>query len=337
MTQSDLARESDISQPKISKLENGVVPPTPEEITGIARALRYRESLFFRQDGAATIPVTFFRKKASLPALAAKAIIANTTICVRNVAALVRSVNGPTANVPRVDRVDGRPTPSRIARELRVAWRLPRGPIVDLTQTLEDAGVIVVPTDFGVDGIYGLSIHEHRTGLPPIMFVSAQSSADRVRFTMAHELGHMIMHHHIAIPPEQSEDEADEFASEFLMPAEDIRSQLSGLNLERLAQLKAHWRVSMQSLVVRAHALEKISPSQYRRWFQTFNRLGYKLQEPVAIRREEPQSIHDLVRVHLEDLKYSEEQVAEMLDLYVEEFREKYQPRRGGLRLIRST
>ena len=66
----------------------------------------------------------------------------------------------------------------------------------------------------------------------------------------------MVMHQ--MIPHPKMEDEADEFASEFLMPAADIASSLSRMDLRRAAQLKPYWKVSMGALIKRAHSLGKI-------------------------------------------------------------------------------
>ena len=334
MTQKALAESSGLAQGTISKIENGQLDPTPEAIGAMARALRFPRTLFEYDTFASAHSVAFYRKKASVGATDFRQLTATLTLLREQLVRLVRSVeNLPSVNVPEMA-----PGPQRsaadLAREIRVAWRVPRGPIEDLTALLESEGVLVVPTDFGADGIEGISIRDARRGLPPVMFVNVNAPFDRVRFTMAHELGHMIMHHHQQLPPEGYEDEADEFASEFLMPATDIRPHLSNITIDRLAQLKAHWRVSMQSILVRARSLERISAHQSKRLWMQLSALGYRTREPVTIAREEPSLVPDIVHFHLEELGYTHAELAAALNLIESEFRERYLGQRPGLRLV---
>ncbi|MFX5225882.1 ImmA/IrrE family metallo-endopeptidase, partial [Acinetobacter baumannii] len=84
-------------------------------------------------------------------------------------------------------------------------------------------------------------------GLNPCIFIDKNMPSDRQRFTLAHELGHAIMH---KLPSENMEDEANRFASALLMPSKDIRPYLTGkITLEKLATLKLVWKVSMNALL----------------------------------------------------------------------------------------
>jgi Zn-dependent peptidase ImmA (M78 family) len=83
---------------------------------------------------------------------------------------------------------------------------------------------------------------------------NVEQPADRMRFTLAHELGHLVMHHDQ--PTQSMEQEANEFASAFLMPARDIRPHFARrVDLRLFAELKPVWRVSMASLLMRARSL----------------------------------------------------------------------------------
>ena len=141
---------------------------------------------------------------------------------------------------------------------------------------------------------------------------------------MVHELGHIILQHHLINPPPDFEDEAHKFASEFLLPARDIRPYLSALSIQRLAQLKSRWKVSMAALIMRAAALNRISDRQKRSWFTRMSTLGYRKNEPIEIPREEPHTIRDIIDVHLKDLGYTEQQLSSTLHLVPEEFRQQY-------------
>ena len=98
---------------------------------------------------------------------------------------------------------------------------MPNGPVLSMTSSVEDAGGIVVLIDFGTPLVDGVS--RWVPGLPPLFFLNQAAPGDRGRMTLAHELGHMVMHH---VARAEMEVQAFEFAQEFLMPAKDIRHQL---------------------------------------------------------------------------------------------------------------
>jgi Zn-dependent peptidase ImmA (M78 family) len=95
-----------------------------------------------------------------------------------------------------------------------------------------------------------------------------------MRFTLAHELGHLVMHR---FPTENMETEANEFASTLLMPSADMRSAFLGrrVTLELLAALKPEWKVAMQALLMRATSLKCVSPNQARYLWQQISARGF--------------------------------------------------------------
>ena len=117
----------------------------------------------------------------------------------------------------------------------------------DLTASSEEAGIIVVPCDFGAADVDGVSLWV--AGIPPCIFLNKHRPADRMRFSLAHEIGHLAMHR---LPSSEMEDEANLFAAD-LMPREEIATQFGRVKLTRLAEMKRHWRVAMQALLVTAH------------------------------------------------------------------------------------
>jgi Zn-dependent peptidase ImmA (M78 family) len=140
--------------------------------------------------------------------------------------------------------------------------------------------------------------------------VNSAIPADRLRFTLAHELGHIFMHR---VLTDDMEKEADRFAAEFLMPERDIRSDLTNLSLPRLATLKQYWRVSMAALLYRAAEIGTISPrtKQYL-WFQ-MGKNHFRTHEPVVIPREDPTLLRQLFDVHVQQLGYTVGQFGKML------------------------
>ena len=80
------------------------------------------------------------------------------------------------------------------------------------------------------------------------------------------------------------ETEADKFAAELLLPEQAMRQALSEhLSLNNAAKLKVRWRVSMQTLIRRAHDLGIITERHYRYLFEQIGWKGWRKKEPVEI------------------------------------------------------
>ncbi len=324
LTQAELAAVLGVSQGMVSKYENGQSVPPEEHLERAATAIGCRATLFRRWPRHFELPVTFHRKKFRLGATALARIHANVVLKRIQMEVLLRSANVMENRIPSVSLKEGGTTPERVARELRIRWQMPRGPIENLTLLLEAVGAVVIPTDFGTDLISGLSAYEPSDGLPPLIFINSESPGDRMRYTLAHELGHIVLHHHLDLPPEECEQQADLFAAEFLMPTADIRGLLSRLDLEGAANLKRAWKVSMLSLIKRAHDLEQISENRYRSLCIEMSRRGWRMREPIDIPPEEPTLHWELVTAHLDDLGYSTEELSNALDTSVDRLRKEY-------------
>src|SRR5690606_12170407 len=82
-------------------------------------------------------------------------------------------------------------TPNEAATMLRAAWRMPIGPVRNLLRWVESAGVIVVEEDFGTHRIDGMS---QWAGDHAVIILNTVLPTDRKRLTIAHELGHLVLH-----------------------------------------------------------------------------------------------------------------------------------------------
>lgn len=112
-------------------------------------------------------------------------------------------------------------------------------------------------------------------------------AGDRDRFTLAHELGHVILH--LRRRTTDPEREANLFAGELLFPSDRARETLGmGLTLSDYARVKAVWGVSMQSLIMRARQLGLISDDRSTSLWKQINARGWRRQEPVTVQPERP-------------------------------------------------
>jgi Zn-dependent peptidase ImmA (M78 family) len=160
--------------------------------------------------------------------------------------------------------------------------------------------------------------------MPPLFFVNRSAPPDRYRYTLAHEIGHIVMH---AMPSVAMEKEADQFAAEFLMPRREIRTHFARpFTLQKAAELKPHWKVAMSALIRRAHDLDMISDRYYRGLMTQMSRHGYRLHEPVALDPEEPSIVQAVIDVHTNAHGYSIQELANLALLSVDDFNRYYPP-----------
>lgn len=134
----------------------------------------------------------------------------------------------------------------------------------------------------------------------PVIVTVREPSGDRLRFSIAHELAHLVMHSPISGTVQELEREADRFAAEFLLPAEGIRRDVGPpVTLAGLVALKPKWRSSIASLIRRVRDLGIVSEAQYRYLMKQLTARGWRKEEPeaLAILPEKPRAIRRMAEV----------------------------------------
>lgn len=321
-TQSDLAMRLSVAQSFVSKIESGLLDVSESLLETISEVLDYPASFFCQTDavygyGSACI---YHRKRQSVPAYILRKLIAEMNVLRIQVTRLLRGTEVEHENkFHRMDIVEFDGNAEHVARLIRRSWGIPPGPIDDLTSAIEMAGGIVIKCSFGTNKIDAMS--QWLPGLPPLFFMNAEVPGDRLRFSLAHEVAHVIMHQ---VPTNNMEVEADRFAAEFLMPEADIRPFLRPLSLPRLATLKAYWKVSMAALLKRASDLRVITPRQKSYLWTQMGKQGYRLKEPVDILAEEPTVLEDIIDVHRRELGYTITELSRLVESHEQEFRARY-------------
>jgi Zn-dependent peptidase ImmA (M78 family)/DNA-binding XRE family transcriptional regulator len=334
-TQGQLAKSAGVTQALISKIENGLTfDPTPDTVSAIADALKFPVNLLYSDERPHGLPPFHFRKRARLGKRALDKIEADINLRRIHLSRLFQSYERHIErDVPVIDLDRMQWTPQQAAQHLRGYWMLPRGPIENLTKAIEDAGAVIIKVDFDTTLLDALSFR--LPGLPPLIFINTTIPGDRYRFTLAHELAHLVIHNHPETD-EMMETQADEFAAEFLMPAKEIRPYLAHPSLGKLARVKPYWKVSIKSLIVQCDRLKLITPSQYTGLNVNYSKAGYgRRGEPFPIPQEETAALADAIRFHLRELGYSVEELASLLMLNPDEFSELYADKRPYLRVIK--
>ncbi len=321
LTQADVAEAMGVSQPLINQWEALTAPglptkrPNDEQVVKLAEFLRFHPALFYvTRPTRITNPSEFLHralKRAKPRDL--KAAHARCSIIDLQVDRLLALCPPPDDRIPDIDPDNHAGDVEKIAAMTRARMGVPPGPVDNLVDTIEACGGIVIDRDLEIDDVDALC--RWVPGLPKLFFLNGSRPGDRMRLTLAHELGHTVMHFNRDVEQSLAETQAQRFAAAFLLPANEIRPDLGmKVDIPKLMALKRKWRVSMQAIAYRAHQIGSITDTRYRSLFQQMSREGWRKSEPasVAVRPESPRAFKRLLGAHLAE-GYTHPQLAEML------------------------
>jgi len=324
LSQLELAEKLNLSASHMSRIEQDFIEVGQNHLKDISSVLNYPED-FFYQEGETLPPALALRKRNKVAQKVLLPVEAQVNIYRLNTEKLLAAISHPDINLPILD-IEKLGSSAEAARKLRKLWKIEKGVIPNLTQVLEDNGLFVVNFDFNTDRVDGMSILAN--GKFPIIFSNKRSLGDRQRFTLAYELGHLVMH--LQTNPSFTRDishEANEFAAEFLMPEKDIKGDFKdGVNLNVLADLKRKWKLSMQALLYRANDIGIITDNQKRYLINQFNSMNIRRREPAEldIPRENPMKLRDMITNYKNKQKLNVKQLALFFNSNEDEFLSKY-------------
>lgn len=282
MSKADLHRKVGVSAAAIGQYERGEVRPRAETVAALATALGVPPGFFAlgRPRVQVDIAEASFRRLSSTTVTQQQQATAYVEQAWELSCYLEESVEFPDLDLPTWAQVDSSdvPDPVTAARAMRQYWMLGTVPINHLVYELEQHGILTVffsmKEDLALDEKSRIDAFS-TTALPrPMIVLTPDKSNDvmRHRFSAAHELGHIVLHHGRQGTDSQLERQADMFAAEFLTPRDAIRDQLPRrINFNRYDELGQLWGVSINSLIFRSRELDLISESTARRAYITLN------------------------------------------------------------------
>lgn len=316
LSQKGLAQQISITPALMSKMESGIRDTTDENLGKIAQILDYPLDFFYNGESIYGLGISeiYHRRRQDISNKTLDQIHAKVNIVTMSLNKMLRGVEIGEKEFRTLDIDEYNGNASEVAQSMRAMWNVPPGPIRNLTNIIEHARGMVIPFDFGTNRIDALSYW--RSSSVPLFFVNINIPGDRLRFSLAHELGHAIMHQNYPLP--DIERQANTFAAEFLMPEKEIRSQLVDVTLEKLAILKPHWKVSMAALLKRAADLNTITERHARTLWMQLGKLGIRYREPVEldILPEIPSLQQEIVSVYSNEMEYSLSELSKMLTLH---------------------
>ena len=285
-----------VSRNAVYKWERGEDAPRQSILIKLARLFRVDMDFFFREVHV-EMCASAYRRKASLAKKVQDCVEARIASELEKqifVDSLFAERKSPKFSVGSY-RIESLPDVENAADQLRTSWGLGFDPIGSVVSAVEEHGVKVVMID-GVEGFDGFSCVANES--IPVIAIPMGVSGDRQRFTLASELGHMVLD---TAPEVDEEKAAHRFAGAFLAPQKAVVNELgprrSRLDIDELAILKRSYGISMQAWARRAFDLGIIQRAAYESLFRTFSARGWRREEPgPAVPEERPARTQLLVR-----------------------------------------
>lgn len=300
----ELADETGISKQSLSLYVNdGNVPPF-DNVIKIARALEFPTDFFMSEDlCTASTGNTYFRSQASATKKSRNAQKIKLEYVSKMYEVILNYMNVPELNIPdtsainipediaNVDSDQAINEIEKLAKLVREHWELGNGPIDNLQYALQSNGIIVTgfrDVDTDIDA-FSQQITIDGNVVYIIALAIGSKPIERLRFDMAHELGHILMHTWGEDNEEISKDEfnarekqANMFASALLLPKETFSKSVAAYptNIDYYLALKKKWKVSMQAMMYRARQLDIISTNQFQYMMRTMSKNGNRTHEP---------------------------------------------------------
>ena len=300
----ELADETGISKQSLSLYANdGNVPPF-DNVIKIARVLDFPTDFFMSEDlCTASTGNTYFRSQASATKKSRNAQKIKLEYVSKMYEVILNYMNVPELNIPdtsainipndiaNVDSEQAINEIEKLAKMVREHWDLGNGPIDNLQYALQSNGIIVTgfrDVDTDIDA-FSQQITIDGKVVYIIALAIGSKPIERLRFDMAHELGHILMHMWGEDNEDISKDEfnarekqANMFASALLLPKETFSKSVSAYptNIDYYLALKKKWKVSMQAMMYRARQLDIISTNQFQYMMRTMSKNGNRTHEP---------------------------------------------------------
>jgi Zn-dependent peptidase ImmA (M78 family)/transcriptional regulator with XRE-family HTH domain len=300
-TQVELGDRVGVSRQYINQLEAGGTP-TEDMLAALAAALNV-EPGFFRRPIEAELDTDDcnFRSIMSRRARDVEQVLAHGSLLADLVAFVEAELDKAEMDFPAVDfphiKVTDEESIERAAERVRMHWNLTADQPIDNTiRVAEHAGAVVVKFPGVAHEIDALSVSGNR---PLIVRASEKEQQSRLRFDIAHEIGHLVMHQKKSRPNDHdtAESQANRFASAFLLPRKPfMRAWPRGRRLDwhGIFQLKREWKVSAAAILHRASDLGLIDAAQHRSGYIYLSKQGFRRVEPCEPTTEEtPEVLRD--------------------------------------------
>jgi Zn-dependent peptidase ImmA (M78 family)/transcriptional regulator with XRE-family HTH domain len=269
LTMEALANAIGVSKQMISKYEAAKSMPDSSVLLALAKALHQKPDFFFRPHRI-EIGKVEFRKKSRMPQAQSKAIAERVRAMLENYLAVeeMLGISYSFINPIATNVIDSSSALEDALHQLREKWELGLDPIVNIVELLEGREIKVLEIDSGSEDFDGLATLANDRF--PVVVVNKNFSIERKRFTLLHELGHLLLQFPVEMDPKEKEKWCHRFAASFLLPEKaikEITTKRGDFATREIELLQQRYGISFQAIVFRMSELNLISKEVQRRFF----------------------------------------------------------------------
>ena len=291
-----------VTKQSLNKYELGLMKPTSEVILALSRTLNVKPDYFLKKNSIELKNISF-RKKVSLSKKIEESVIEKAKdyverfLEIENILCINSIFINPLHNLLIKDYTDVEAASLR----LRESWELGLNPIPNIVEMLEMNGVKVYLID-EVDDIDGVSFIASNN-IPVVIVNIRNKPVERVRFTIVHELAHILLIFDDDITKDDITIEkiCHRFSSCLLIPGKKVKEMIGGqhrnyIAINELINIKEYYGISIRAIVHRLREMNIISQSYYQRWMIYMSKIYGQKNEPGNYLIEEKKNIRKIGR-----------------------------------------
>ena len=351
LTQQELANEVGTTKQAVCYYEVGTTTPPLDMLVEISKNLDFPIGFFYKKRVICEEQGEVYFRSCAIPCKKKEMLEQQLNYLSTEIMYFIEQyINLPEVNLIDIEYKEeySYDDIKAIAKRLREHWRLRDKPIANLTYVMQENGCIIARLMLESEKTDGYSKWMWKR---PYTFINTEKNAAvRARFTLAHELGHIVLHRNLKDGEDikKREKEANYFAGEFLFPSEAVINEVSFITLDALLPLKSKWSISIGAIVRRCLDLELITEERYTLLQKQISKRKWRNFEPLddLIKNEIPGLFNEAFTLLIENniitkpdilnsILFSEDELLRVCCLESDFFKEKKISIRPKLEIVR--
>jgi Zn-dependent peptidase ImmA (M78 family)/DNA-binding XRE family transcriptional regulator len=291
--------ENKVSKQSLSKYEMGLMNPSGEVLMAISNTLKIKPDYFLKKNQVELGEISF-RKKSNLPKKNEESIIEKVRdyveryIEIENIVCVKNDFKNPLKNL----KISNKKDVELASLKLRKEWDLGTAPIANIIEMLELKGIKVLLIEESEE-FDGLAVYTSN-GIPVVVVNSKGRSIERIRFTIVHELAHLLLNlpKEVLNIPKEVEVYCHLLSSCFLIPDQMLIQMIGGskrdyIKIDELISIKEYFGISIRAIVYRLKGLDIITDVYYQKWMVYMSKTYGSKNEPGNYKGEEKSRYFD--------------------------------------------
>lgn len=327
LSQQNVAEEIGISKQMVSKYEKGEALPSSSKLIKLSKLFGLKIDYFFSSFQIELGEINF-RKRSTFPIKKQNSLKEQIKIRLENYLWVedLLSIDYTFKNTIQDIQIKTIEDVEEVVLKLRKEWKIGIDPIHNIIQLLEDQEIKVIELSDVDEHFDGMATYVNNKF--PVIVVNGNFPVERKRFTLLHELGHILLNLQ-ECSSKQEENFCNKFASEFLFPKKMVIKEFGGkrdrITLTELIANQKKYGMSIPAIVYRLVDAGILSKQRHTHFYKKirFNpSLGREVNKTRFQTPENSSRFEQLVYRALAQEKISFSKASSLLNKNIEDIRE---------------